>query len=80
MFQYLCWVPAFTGQLTTLWVIDRGVEDGDTEVPILIDIGMPDLGEEADGWRGVWVVRWELDMCLRRRREVREETHVRERT
>lgn len=76
MFKYLCWVPAFTGQLATLGVIDWGVEDRDTEVPILIDIGMPDLGEEADGWRGVWVVRWELDMCLRRRRKLVRERKV----
>lgn len=69
--QYLCWVPAFTGQLAALGVVDGRVKDGDTEVTILIDVGVPHFGEEADGRRRVRVVRRELDVCLRRREKRR---------
>lgn len=30
----------------------------------LIDVGMPHLGEESEGRRGVWVVNGEFDACL----------------
>lgn len=31
----------------------------------LIYVGVPHLGEEAEGGRGVWIVNWELDMSLK---------------
>lgn len=30
----------------------------------LVDVGVPHLGEEAEGGRGVRVVNWELDVSL----------------
>lgn len=30
----------------------------------LVYIGMPHLGEKAEGWWGIWVVNWELDVSL----------------
>lgn len=30
----------------------------------LVNVGVPHLGEEAEGWRGVWVVNWKLDVSL----------------
>ena len=65
---YLCGVPAFAGQLAALRVIDGRVQDGDTQVAILVHVRMPDLGEEADGRRGVGVIRREFDVCLQPRK------------
>ncbi len=35
----------------------------------LVDVGVPHLGEEAEGWWGVWVVNGELDVSLREQTE-----------
>ena len=43
------------------------MKDGYAEVTILIDIGVPDLGEEPDGGRVVRVVRGELYMSLQQK-------------
>lgn len=39
----------------------------------LVDVGVPHLGEEAEGWWGVRVVNWELDVSLG---EQTQSTHV----
>ena len=60
----LCGVPALARQLARLRVVHGRVEDGDAEVPVLVDVGVPHLGQEPDGGRVVRVVRGELDVGL----------------
>lgn len=36
----------------------------------LINVGVPHLGEEAEGWWGVRVVDWKLDVSLGEKTEV----------
>ena len=73
-------VPPFTGQLSRLGVVHRGVKDGHTQIAILrvqrlrriaeeldnhlIDIWVPDFWKKSNGGWVVWVVGGELEMCL----------------
>ena len=57
-------VPSLTGQLTGLGVIHRGVEDGDAEVTVLVNVWVPHFWLESEGRRIVRVVGGELDVSL----------------
>lgn len=35
----------------------------------LVNVGVPHFGKKAEGWWGVRVVNWKLDVSLREQRE-----------
>uniref|UniRef100_A0A6B0V1L3 Uncharacterized protein n=1 Tax=Ixodes ricinus TaxID=34613 RepID=A0A6B0V1L3_IXORI len=49
-------VPTLAGKLPALRVVDGRVQNGDTQVSVLVHVGVPHLGEEAHGGRRVGVV------------------------
>jgi hypothetical protein len=66
----LRWVPSFARQLAALWIVDWRVEDRDAQVAVLIHIRMPDFCDEANGWRRVRIVVWELHERLQNEGEI----------
>ena len=44
---YLSRVPSLAGELSGLGIVHRRVEDGDAEVAVLVDVGMPDFREKS---------------------------------
>ena len=47
LLSHLSWIPSLAGQLSGLGVVHWRVEDGDTEVAILVDVGVPDFRKES---------------------------------
>ena len=45
--SHLSWVPSLAGQLSRLRIVHWRVEDGDAEVAVLVDVGVPDFWEES---------------------------------
>ncbi len=50
------WCPAFTCKLIAIWIITRGVKNWNANLPIRVNIRMPDLWGKSHCWRAVWII------------------------
>jgi len=50
--------------LRILCIFTWRVQNRNADLAVLVDIGMPHFGFEYHGWWIIWIIIWELKLCL----------------